>query len=94
MTLGLLAVMALLASAAAAIFWPLLRAHHNPRPVQATETALTVARDAKLGELNDLELDFRLGKLSAADYGELNTTLRAEAVEIMREIDDRREHAP
>lgn len=93
MTLGLLAVTVLLAIAAAAIFWPLRSGHHESRRADPTDTALTVARDAKLGELNDLELDFRLGKLSAEDYGDLNATLRTEAVEIMREIDDGRRPA-
>jgi hypothetical protein len=69
------------------MFWP-LRTAHAARTADATDaTALEIARDAKLGELGDLELDFRLGKLSPDDYAALNATLRAEAVEAMRELD-------
>ena len=87
MSVALLAVIALLVAAATAIFGP-LRSPHTPRRAEPTDTALTVARDSKLGELSDLELDFQLGKLSAEDYGELNAAVRTEAVEIMRQIEE------
>jgi hypothetical protein len=48
---------------------------------------LEAARDAKYRELRDAELDHRTGKLSDADYAELDRGLRAEAIEIMRSID-------
>jgi hypothetical protein len=83
---GLLAVVALLIAAATAIFWP-LRTVRGTRDPDERDAALENARDAKLGEIRDLELDFRLGKLSQDDYRALNLTLRSEAVEIIREID-------
>jgi hypothetical protein len=86
LSVGLLAVVALLAVAAAAVFWPLRAARRAGAPEDGG-LALETARDAKLAELNDLELDFRLGKLSAEDYRTLNVTLRAEAVEIIRLLD-------
>jgi hypothetical protein len=49
---------------------------------------LEAARDAKYRELRDLELDYRTGKLSDEDYGALDRTLRAEAVEILRRLDE------
>jgi hypothetical protein len=84
-SVGLLAVVAMVIAAATAMFWP-LRGAHTARARERADgpTALEIARDAKLGELHDLELDFRLGKLSAEDYRALNETLRAEAVEAMR----------
>lgn len=54
----------------------------------STELAeLEAARDAKYREIRDAELDHRTGKLSDADYEALDSGLRAEAVEIMRRID-------
>jgi hypothetical protein len=86
MIIGLLAVVLMLIAVAAAMFWP-LRTGHTPRDRNQGDVALEIARDSKLGEINDLALDFRLGKLSADDYRALNTTLRSEAVEIIRRID-------
>jgi hypothetical protein len=52
--------------------------------------ALEAARDAKYREIRDAELDWRTGKLSDADYREQDGRLRAEAVEILRELDELR----
>jgi hypothetical protein len=49
--------------------------------------ALEAAKDAKYREIRDAELDWRTGKLSDEDYREQDRRLRAEAVEILREID-------
>jgi hypothetical protein len=51
---------------------------------------LEAAREAKYRELRDAELDHRTGKLSDADYAELDASLRAEAIEIMRALDRER----
>ncbi len=48
---------------------------------------LEAERDAKYREIRDADLDHRTGKLSDADYEQLDRTLRAEAVEIMHAID-------
>ncbi len=58
----------------------------------ATEQAATVAeleaaREAKYREIRDAELDHQTGKLSDADYGELDASLRAEAVSILGALD-------
>jgi len=64
----------------------------------ATETGelaeLEAAREAKYREIRDAELDHRTGKLSDADYRALDTTLRAEAIVILRRIDELREPGP
>jgi hypothetical protein len=52
--------------------------------------ALEAARDAKLRELRDAELDFATGKLGVRDYEVLDATLRAEAAELLRRLDDAR----
>jgi hypothetical protein len=48
---------------------------------------LEAAREAKYRELRDADLDHRTGKLSDADYDELDRTLRGEAIAIMHDID-------
>jgi len=53
----------------------------------STLADLEAARDAKYRELRDADLDHRTGKLSDADYEELDQTLRGEAIAIMHDID-------
>jgi hypothetical protein len=48
---------------------------------------LEAARDAKYREIRDAELDLRTGKLSEEDYEAIDRSLRAEAIEILRELD-------
>lgn len=54
-------------------------------PTQVIE--LEAARDAKYREIRDAELDHQTGKLSDADWQAIDSTLRAEAVEILRRLD-------
>src|SRR5213592_902449 len=49
--------------------------------------ALEAAKEAKYREIRDAELDFRMGKLTDADYRTTDRELRAQAVEILRELD-------
>jgi hypothetical protein len=59
---------------------------------EATESAaraeLDAARDAKYREIRDAELDYRVGKLSEEDWRALDRGLRAEAVAILRQLDE------
>jgi hypothetical protein len=48
---------------------------------------LEAAREAKYREIRDADLDHRTGKLSDADYAQLDAGLRAEAVEILAALD-------
>ena len=52
--------------------------------------ALEAAREAKYREIRDAELDRRTGKLSEEDWRALDAQLRAEAVEILRRLDQAR----
>jgi len=54
----------------------------------AARAELEAARDAKYREIRDAELDHRTGKLSEADWRELDRGLRAEAVAILRQLDE------
>ena len=62
-------------------------AERRPAPTRDRVAELEAAREAKYRELRDAELDHRTGKLSDADYAELDRSLRAEAIEILRSID-------
>ena len=62
------------------------RRRQDPNAGRISE--LEAARDAKYREIRDAELDLRTGKLSDEDYGAIDQTLRAEAIEIMRELDE------
>ena len=68
-----------------------LRPGHAGRQ-EAEETAehaeLAAARDAKYREIRDAELDYRTGKLSEADWRVQDRALRADAIEILRRLDE------
>jgi cytochrome c-type biogenesis protein CcmF len=57
----------------------------GPAPREAL--ALELAREVKYRELRDLELDLATGKLSREDYEATNATLRAEALEILDQLE-------
>ena len=59
-------------------------------PAGQAPAALEAARDAKYREIRDAELDHRTGKLSEEDWRALDAQLRAEAVEILRRLDQAR----
>jgi hypothetical protein len=66
-----------------------LRSRQGDEVAESAERAeLEAARDAKYREIRDAELDFRTGKLSEADWRSLDRGLRAEAVEILRKLDE------
>jgi hypothetical protein len=80
-------VLVVLAVAIYAITGP-LRAVRRPDEAAGAEVAeLEAARDAKYREIRDAELDMRTGKLSDEDYADLDGSLRAEAVEILHQLD-------
>jgi hypothetical protein len=54
----------------------------------ATRVAdLEAAKEAKYREIRDAELDFRTGKLSEADWRVVDRELRAEAMDLLHELD-------
>jgi hypothetical protein len=48
---------------------------------------LEAGRDAKYREIRDAELDHQTGKLSDADYAAIDSSLRAEAIDLLRRLD-------
>ena len=67
---------------------PLRRRRVEEAAESAERADLEAARDAKYREIRDAELDYRTGKLSEADWRGLDRGLRAEAVEILRRLDE------
>jgi hypothetical protein len=49
---------------------------------------LEAAKEAKYREIRDAELDYRTGKLSDEDWRALDRDLRAEAMDLLRRLDD------
>ena len=49
---------------------------------------LEAAKEAKYREIRDAELDRRTGKLSEADWRVVDRELRAEAMELLRRLDE------
>ncbi len=78
------------AAVLAALLLPLLSGAGRDRRVTRgpTELDTLLRRKATLyANMKDLEFEFRMGKLSEADYQRLNEDDRAEAARILREID-------
>jgi hypothetical protein len=48
---------------------------------------LEAAKESKYREIKDAELDHRMGKLSEEDWRALDAELRAQAIEILRQLD-------
>lgn len=49
--------------------------------------ALEAARDAKYREIKDAEIDYRSGKLTRADFEQVDRELRREAVNILNRLE-------
>ena len=78
--------------ALAVVVWvvsaPLRRGERPELSDAVRRDALEAAKDAKYREIRDAELDWRTGKLSDEDYREQDRRLRAEAIEILRDLDE------
>ncbi len=89
MILGALLVILLLGLVVWLIGQPLRAAVGGAREAPDTGRAgLEAAKEAKYSEIRDAEMDHRTGKLSPDDYRGLDRELRAEAVEILRRLDE------
>ncbi len=87
-------VIALIALLLALLVWfvsaPLRKPARLEPAADGDRRALEAARAAKYAEIRDTELDYRTGKLSEEDFRALDRQLRAEAVEILRSLDELR----
>jgi len=84
----LLLVVVVLALIVLLVSAPLRRGGADEADEDAERAELEAARDAKYREIRDAELDHRTGKLSEADWRAQDRALRAEAVEILRKLDE------
>jgi cytochrome c-type biogenesis protein CcmF len=69
--------------------WPARRPARRAPALARERSAveLELAREAKYGEIRELELDHRTGKVSTEDYERLDAILRAQALEILDRLD-------
>ena len=87
-----LIVLVLLLGVVLVVTQPLRRARDAVRDPDAGRAASELrdrgaARGAQYREIRDAELDHETGKLSDDDWLAIDSTLRSEAVEILRELD-------
>jgi hypothetical protein len=90
-----LIVLAVLLVVAFVVTGPLRREWRSRESAADDDTArvvaeLEAARDAKYREIRDAELDHHTGKLSDDDFQAVDSSLRAEAVEILHRLDEAR----
>ena len=81
-----LAVFAL--AVALVVIGPLRREESDDTAEDARREDLEAAKEAKYREIRDAELDHRMGKLSDEDFRTTDGELRAQAIEILRELED------
>ena len=82
-----LALLVLAVVVAAVLSVPLRRRGEEERREETRLEELRAAKEAKYREIRDAELDREMGKLSRDDWRAVDRDLRAEAIEILRELD-------
>ena len=82
-----LAALVLAGVVALVVLGPLRHADTHERVEETRRAALEAAKEAKYREIRDAELDFRMGKLSEDDWRAADRELRAQAMQILRDID-------
>jgi hypothetical protein len=81
-----LAAVVLAALVAVLVLQP-LRTPMAAEPADDRREDLEAAKEAKYREIKDAELDYRMGKISEADWRPLDAELRAQAIEILKQLD-------
>jgi type II secretory pathway component PulM len=79
---------ALLAVAVALVVIGPLRRPEEAEADDARRRALEASKEAKYREIRDAELDREMGKLAEEDWRVVDRELRAQAIEILRELDE------
>jgi hypothetical protein len=83
-----LAILILVAVVGLFVTAPLRRTERVAETARADRRAeLEAAKELKLREIRDAELDFRMGKVSEADHRATDRELRAQAIEILEQLD-------
>jgi hypothetical protein len=81
-------VLVVLAIATYLVLSPLRDAGAREASLEAERDELEARKEAKYREIRDAELDYRTGKLSEEDWRALDRDLRAEAIDLLRRLDD------
>jgi type II secretory pathway component PulM len=82
-----LALLVLVVVVALVVLRPLSRRGDEERREETRVAELQAAKEAKYREIRDAELDREMGKLSQDDWRAVDRDLRAEAIDILRELD-------
>jgi len=82
-----LAIIVLALVVAFVVLGPLRRGAEIDRRGDDHRAALEAAKEAKYREIKDAELDHEMGKLSDEDYAAIDGELKAQAIEILRQLD-------
>jgi hypothetical protein len=82
-----IALLVLAALVGAVLAAPLRLRGEEERRDETRLAELRAAKEAKYREIRDAELDREMGKLSRDDWRAVDRDLRAEAIEILRELD-------
>ena len=83
-----LALILLLALVAAIVLRPLVLGVGDDSGESASREELEAAKEAKYREIRDARLDLEMGKLSKEDHRAVDRQLRAEAIEILQQLDE------
>jgi hypothetical protein len=83
-----LALIVLLCFVALVVLRPLIHGEEAAAPEEGVRERLEAAKEAKYREIRDAELDLQMGKLSAEDHRSIDRDLRAEAIELLRQLDE------
>jgi flagellar biosynthesis/type III secretory pathway M-ring protein FliF/YscJ len=86
--MDLLLVLVVVALIVLLVSAPLRRRGALEEDESAERAELEAAREAKYREIRDADLDHRTGKLSDADWRAQDRALRAEAMDVLRRLDE------
>ncbi|HEX8645807.1 MAG TPA: hypothetical protein VF715_02825 [Thermoleophilaceae bacterium] len=89
-----IAFVLLAVAVALVVMGPLRRPQEEAETDDARRRVLEDSKEAKYREIRDAELDREMGKLSAEDWRLVDRELRAQAIAILRELDELEEAEP
>jgi len=89
-----LALIVLAGVVALVVIRPLVYRETDAQQESGAHAELEAAKEAKYREIRDAELDLEMGKLSREDHRAVDRELRAEAMEILKRIDQLSVRAP
>ncbi len=88
------ALIVLLCLVGLVVMTPLIGGAKAEEPDEGAREELEAAKEAKYREIRDAELDLQMGKLSSEDHRAIDRELRAQAIEILRRLDELEGRAP